>query len=88
MTTAEMVSAIFPKSEHSALIGDYTFKSPYHKNKRLPFRVFSISNGQATCETVEYRGWTKNIVNGKWPLEEIYRLINTGYLRKNKEATA
>jgi len=71
------------------LKGNYTFKSPYHKgNKRLPFTVHgTVSfNDEFPIEvtTVEYRGWTPNVLNTSYKAESIIEQIKSGKLKKEK----
>ncbi len=66
--------------------GNYTFISPYHKNKKkLPFRVIGHSYNNefpVQCETVEYRGWKKSEVNSGYKIESVLNMIETGFLTK------
>lgn len=68
------------------MMQEYTFKSPYHKCKRLPFNVICINqhDNRAYCETVEYKGWEKEWINGHWTLESIQKMIDSGYLKKKR----
>lgn len=66
------------------MIGEYSFKSPYHKNKRLPFFVIRINSDTVFCETVEYKGHHKKHISGNWSLNHIKAMVNSGFLRKEK----
>lgn len=69
------------------IIGDYVFVSPYHRNRKLlPFRVLRIDpinkEYPLECDTVEYKGHTKEYVTGNWTLESVQEMIDSGYLKR------
>jgi hypothetical protein len=67
------------------IIGNYSLKSPYHKNKRLPFSIRRINqNNTAFCETVEYKGWKRFDVSGDWCLDNLKEMIASGFLKPKK----
>lgn len=55
--------------------GNYTFKSPYHKNKRLPFNLLGVSGDRISVYTVEYKGWTKYDHYGDYTVESLESLL-------------
>jgi hypothetical protein len=64
--------------------GLYTFKSPYHKNKRLHFSIVGESfdhDFPIQCNTVQYRGWKKEDVSSGYQIDGLLKMINTGYLK-------
>ena len=75
------------KKDALELKGNYLFKSPYHKSKKmLPFNVLgTVSfNPDFPIEayTVEYSGWTKKDVYTSYKYEDLKREIETGKLIK------
>jgi len=64
------------------MVGQYELKSPYHKNKMLPFNVM-YKNYDDTFEvyTEEYKGWTCSPVNTQYTEESIKSLINKGIIK-------
>jgi hypothetical protein len=53
------------------IAGTYILKSPYHKNKKLPFNIES----DGYVSTVEYKGWQAYLVQCKYSLESLLQLI-------------
>jgi hypothetical protein len=74
------------RKEANELKGNYQFKSPYHKGKKmLPFNVLGFSfNEDYPIEvyTVEYRGYTKKDHYGNYKTEVIREFIESGFLTK------
>lgn len=75
------------QKEANELKGNYQFKSPYHKSKKmLPFNVLgSVSfNEDYPIEvyTVEYSGYTKKDHYGSYKAEVIREFIKSGFLTK------
>jgi len=68
--------------------GDYTLKSPYHKNKRLPFiitgRQWFTPEHPIEVNTVEYKGWTKHDINTGYSIESIKWLIESGTIKHRR----
>ena len=66
--------------------GNYQFKSPYHKNKKmLPFNIIGRSYDDAfpiSVNTVSYRGWTKENVCGSYTIESLIEKIESEFLIK------
>lgn len=66
--------------------GNYTFKSPYHKNKKpLPFNITGRSydpNYPISVYTVEYRGWDRRDAPGNYKIEVLTEFIESGFLTK------
>lgn len=72
----------------SDVIGKYTFKSPYHKNKRLPFTIISVNrfrDNTAEVQTVEYKGWKAEYIHDYWDLKSVLKMISTGFLIKTED---
>lgn len=69
-----------------AILGNYQFRSPYHKTKKmLPFNILNRNfsdDFQVTCSTVEYRGWSKQHIICGYKLEWLEEKIKTGFLIK------
>ena len=68
--------------------GNYSFKSPYHKNKRLPFNIIGRSyddNFPIQVNTVSYRGWTKECISTGYTIESILDKINSKHLTKQSQ---
>lgn len=59
------------------LAGQYNFKSPYHKNKKLPFNIES----DGYVSTIEYKGWTAYMVQCYYTNEGLNELVNSGKLK-------
>ena len=67
------------------LKGEYTFKSPYHKNKRLPFNIIGYSLNEerpVEVETVEYKGWTRSVICSNYTLKTILEFIVSGKMKR------
>ena len=68
--------------------GNYQFKSPYHKNKKmLPFNIIGRSYEDAfpiSVNTVSYRGWEKENRTDEYNIDSLIGLINSGFLIKVK----
>lgn len=66
--------------------GNYVFKSPYHKNKKmLPFNIYGRSYDPSfpiSVDTVSYRGWTKEDRQDSYNIDSLTGLINSGFLTK------
>ena len=60
------------------MAGTYWLKSPYHKNKKLPFNIES----DGYVSTVEYKGWDAYLVQGKYSLESLNELIDKGIIHE------
>jgi hypothetical protein len=73
------------KERIEAIKGNYTFKSPYHKNKRLPFTVVGESiypEFPVDVRTVAYRGWEKENVFTQYTIESIEEKIQSKFLKR------
>lgn len=75
------------KSNAEMLKGNYQFRSPYHKGRKmLPFNVLgTVSfNDEFPIEvrTVQYRGWKREDVFTSYKIETIVDQINSGKLIK------
>ena len=71
-------------TEIDNLIGYYKFKSPYHKNKWLPFEVVGDSFSKEfplICRTVEYKGRKKIKIKSEWTLQSVTDMVKTGKLK-------
>lgn len=82
-----MTSFEINKKEATELKGNYQFKSPYHKGKKmLPFNVLgTVSfNEEFPIEvyTVQYRGWKREDVFTSYKAERIRKDIEDGVLIK------
>ena len=68
------------------LIGNYTLKSPYHKNKRLNFDIVKHSPhlGEYSYRvlTVEYKGWKAFPVDTFYSESSIIKLIENKIIVK------
>jgi len=68
--------------------GLYTFKSPYHKNKRLPFFITGNTyfNDEFPVEvhTIEYRGRQKTDVVTGYSVAAIKHMIENGIILLTK----
>lgn len=76
MTTPEIINV---------LKGEYTFKSPYHKNKRLPFNIIGYSLNEerpVEVETVEYKGWTRSVICSNYTLKTTLEFIVSGKMKR------
>jgi len=76
MTTQEIVNI---------LKGEYTLKSPYHKNKRLPFNIlgYSFDEGRPVIvHTFEYKGWVKHDVDTVYSLKTVLEFIMSGLIKR------
>lgn len=66
--------------------GNYQFKSPYHKNKKmLPFNINGrsyIDDFPIQVNTVSYRGWDKEYVSTGYTIESLLDKINSKFLIK------
>ena len=70
------------------LIGNYTFKSPYHKRKQLRFNVIGLSYNAEfplRVETVEYKGKMAIPVKANYPEKAIRQMIESGKLKRSAE---
>lgn len=67
------------------LEGTYKHKSPYHKNKQLPFivtgRVYR-EEFPIECIVVEYRGWKRNTFTTGYKYADVKKMIDSGFLKK------
>ena len=60
----------------------FTVKSPYHKNKRLPFRIIGFTEYPIIFVlTQEYKGKVKNDVTSIYNLDTILEWIESGFLK-------
>lgn len=67
------------------IYGRYTVKSPYHKNKRLPFNIVgTFSEGTVLVETVEYKGSSSMNVTSSYKIGDIEERIKEGFLKQEK----
>ena len=67
----------------SKIYGRYTVKSPYHKNKRLPFNIIgTFSEGTVLVETVEYEGSSSINVTSSYRIDDIEARIKEGFLKR------
>ena len=76
MTTREIIEV---------LKGEYTLKSPYHKNKRLPFNILGYSCNEdypIMVHTVEYKGWNKHNVDTNYTLKTVLEFIMSGLIKR------
>jgi len=66
--------------------GNYQFKSPYHKNKKmLPFNILGRSYNAdypISVYTVEYSGWDRRDASSDYKIEVLREFITTGFLTK------
>ena len=75
------------REQVNSISGLYTFKSPYHENKRLPFNVLGyepLSEYEVSVYTVEYRGRKKSDIKTVYKFEDVKRMIENGYLKPKK----
>ncbi len=75
------------KQQAQELKGNYQFKSPYHKGKKmLPFNVLGTvsMNDDYPIEvyTVEYRGYTKKDHYGNYKASVVRDFIESGFIVK------
>lgn len=77
------------KAKVKALIGNYTFTSPYHASKRLPFNVIGWHQAHGSIlvevETVEYRGNQEQQKTEYLSISTVTHKIESGVLRKTNE---
>ena len=69
------------------LKGIYTHESHCHKNKRLPFVITGIFFNNIfpiECINVTYDGRQKNTIRSGWTYKSVKKMIDSGYLRKEK----
>jgi len=65
------------------MTGNYVLKSPYHKNKMLPFNILYKSyDGMYRVITEEYKGKKCYPVDTYYPPKEIQKLITKGIIHK------
>ncbi len=65
------------------MIGNYKFKSPYHKNKELPFNVeYKSYDGKYKIYTEEYKGWKCYPIDAYYKAEDIKEMITKGIIYK------
>ena len=66
--------------------GQYQFKSPYHKNKKmLPFNIIGRSYNPdypISVYTVEYKGWDRRDASSDYKIEVLKEFIESGFLTK------
>ena len=65
--------------------GNYEVKSPYHKNKMLPFTITGgIYDKEYPIEvsTVEYKGWTPNYFTTGYTEERIRQMLVAGIIKR------
>lgn len=71
--------------EINEIKGTYYFKSPYHKNKQLPFVVTGYSHSSdfpVQVLTVEYKGHVALPVESGYSLSSVQDMILRGFLKK------
>ena len=81
MTTTEIINSIK---------GNYTFVSPYHKNKKLlPFNIIGRSYDSlypVQVDTCEYKGWRRENRTDNYTIETVLNFIESGKMTKTKGA--
>ena len=93
-----MLSELFPLQSRGltedqrikAITGEYQFRSPYHKQKKmLPFiisgpsyRTGDYAEYNVDCTTVYYRGWDRREETSGYKLESLESQIEDGFLIK------
>lgn len=75
------------KAQAQELKGNYEFRSPYHKSKKmLPFSVHGTvaANRDFPIEvfTVSYRGWDRQNIHTSYKYGDIKEMIDSGKLVK------
>ncbi len=75
------------RKQAQELKGNYQFRSPYHKSKKmLPYNVLGTisfdDDFPISIYTVEYKGYTKIDHYGESTYEKIKKLIDSGFLVK------
>jgi hypothetical protein len=63
------------------IAGTYVVKSPYHKNKLLPFNI----SKDGYVQTVEYKGFTAYLSSRYYPIETLTDLINSGTIKEGRQ---
>jgi hypothetical protein len=74
----------------NSIKGTYHHKSPYHKNKKLPFIItggFFSNDYPVECIVIEYKGWSKNTILTGYTIESIRDKLSSGRFKFNNSQT-
>jgi hypothetical protein len=77
----ESPKTVKPVNPFMAIAGTYLVKSPYHKNKMLPFNIES----DGYVSTVEYKGWQAYLSQGYYTIESLTSLIESGTIKEGRQ---